>query len=209
MSAVSLALSVPVCSFRKPYAREFLETERMPPPSTVYGLLLSLVGEEDRYRHVGTAVAIAVTRMPAVSVVLRTVWRIKYKDVPLGTGSNRRPDYQEILTGLQIAVWVEEGPLAHRLAHAAKDPSTISRHGALSLGESRDLVDDVRFNPRWEGTTGRWLSQDPEGEHPLPVWVDHVGSKGTNWRQFRIVEGPLTEPEVADTRWISIEPPGS
>ena len=47
MEAISLMVSVPFCSFRKPYAREFFETERIPPPATVYGFLLSLIGEED------------------------------------------------------------------------------------------------------------------------------------------------------------------
>jgi CRISPR-associated protein Cas5t len=207
MSAISLRVSVPVCSFRRPYSREFLESERIPPPSTVYGFILSLVGEENRYSYIGTEVAIAITRTPSVSLVLRTVWRVKNRKAPPGIGENRRPDYQEILTDLQIAVWVADGPLANRLERAAKDPTSVSRYGGLSLGESRDLVDEVCFNPVWNGSTGRWLTRDNEGNYPLPVWVDHVGSKGTNWQQFRIVERPLTEPPRVDPRWILIEPP--
>jgi CRISPR-associated Cas5-like protein len=40
LEAISLMESVPVSSFRKPYAREFFEIERIPPPATVYGFLL-------------------------------------------------------------------------------------------------------------------------------------------------------------------------
>ena len=52
---------------------------------------------------------------------------------------------------------------------------------------------------------GYWLVRDPEGDLPLPVWVDHVGSKGTVWRQFRLEEGLLETPPENDERWITIE----
>ena len=105
MDAISLLVSVPICSFRKPYAREFFETERIPPPATVYGFLLSLVGEEDRHAYVGTRLAMAMVEEPSVSTILRTTWRIKSK-LPPGIGNNKKPDYQEVLTGLQVYVCV-------------------------------------------------------------------------------------------------------
>ena len=37
-------VTVPVACFRKGLAREYLETEPLPPPATCYGFLLSLVG---------------------------------------------------------------------------------------------------------------------------------------------------------------------
>ena len=42
---IGLYVTVPVACFRKGLAREYLETEPLPPPSTCYGFLLSLVGE--------------------------------------------------------------------------------------------------------------------------------------------------------------------
>ena len=53
---LALKVSVPVACFRKGFAREFWETEELPPPATCYGFLLSLVGERDRRRHVGVRV---------------------------------------------------------------------------------------------------------------------------------------------------------
>ncbi len=206
MTTVSLRVSVPFCSFRKPYAREFLETERLPPPSTVYGFLLSLVGEEDRYAYIGTKLAVAIVKRPAVSMVLRTAWRVKNKKAPPGTGNNKRPDYQEILSGLVLGVWVAGGPLADRLTAAAKRRELIERFGGLSLGESRDLIDEIRFQPDWTGT-GLWLVAEETGEHALSVWVDHVGSKGTRWGQIRLLESLLSEPPLDDPRWVSISPP--
>jgi CRISPR-associated protein Cas5t len=206
MSEISMKIVVPVCSFRRPYAREFLETERVPSPATVYGFLLSLVGEEDRHVHIGTRLALSVTAVPRVSRVLRTAWRVKKSNVGPGIGSNRRPDYQEILTGLECGVWVWKGDLAERLCRVRDDPSSMTRYGGLSLGESRDLVDEVSFDPQWTPSSGRWLFREPQGHYPLPVWVDHVGSKGTHLQQFSVMDAPLTDPPAGDQRWITIEP---
>lgn len=206
MNSVSMKISVPVCSFRKPYAREYLETERFPPPSTVYGFLLSLVGEEDRNRYISTRLAIALTKEPEVSKVLRTTWRIKNRNNAPGMGSNRRPDYQELLTGLELFVWVYKGKLAKQLLSAGSAPEKVDRYGGLCLGESRDLVNDVIFSPGCKNRVGAWLVRDKHGHYPLPVWVDHVGSKNTNWGQFTIKKAPLNEPEADSFHWIEIAP---
>lgn len=203
-TGVSLLVTVPVCSFRKGYAREYLETEQIPPPSTIYGFLLSLVGEESRYKYVGTRLAFAVLQRPELSITLRTTWRMKNKTLPSGVGNNRSPDYQEILTGLQIAIWVLSGPLADRIYLANKMPSDVSRYGGLSLGESRDLVNDIVWFPQWPQGEGYWIVHDPQGDMPLPVWVDHVGSKGTVWKQFRLQQQRLEVPPTEDARWIPI-----
>lgn len=202
---VNLLVTVPVCSFRKGFAREYLETEQAPPPSTVYGFLLSLVGEEDQNIYLGSHIAYALLRKPELSVVLRTAWRIKDKKTPMGVGVNRRPDYQEILTDLTVGIWIDEGELADRIKELQTKPEGVKRYGGLSLGESRDLVNDILWFPKWPQERGYWLVRDPEGNLPLPVWVDHVGSKGTVWRQFRLEEGILETPPENDERWITIE----
>jgi CRISPR-associated protein Cas5t len=204
MDAISMLVSVPVCSFRKPYAREFFETERLPPPATVYGFLLSLVGEEDREAYLGTKLALAVVEEPAVSTVLRTTWRIKIKKSPPGTGNNRKPDYQEILTGLKLYICVGDCPLLERLRVSVLSNQQINRFGGLSLGESRDLVNDLAFNPQLAGRSGKWLVNNPKGKIPLPVWVDHVGSKGTIWKQMETQIERLQVPPPEDPRWIAI-----
>lgn len=201
----SLYLSAPVCSFRKGYAREYLETEEIPPPSTIYGFLLSLVGEEDRYKYLETEIAYALLSKPELSVVLRTVWRIKdNKKLKPGIGQNRRPDYQEILTGLEMVIFIREGELATRIADTGNNPHQTLRFGGLSLGESHDLINDVIWNPDLSGMKGRWLTGDHEGEYTLPVWVDHVGSKNTVWRQFSLLDETIQESGVAPRRWIKI-----
>ena len=205
---VSLLITIPVCSFRKGYAREYLESEDAPPPSTVYGFLLSMVGEEDRYKYMGTHIALAFLKKPEKSIIIRTTWRMKNKSLPLGVGNNRSPDYQEILTGLTLAVWVNKGELAERIKAVQTKSERVERYGGLSLGESRDLVNDILWFPKWPQERGYWLIRDSQGELPLPVWVDHVGSKGTVWRQFRMEEGILETPPENDDRWITIEKTG-
>ncbi len=109
MEAVGLYVSVPVACFRVPRAREYFETFPCPPPATAYGMLLSLVGEVDRRAHEGAEIAIAMLSEPEYSTVLRTMWRVRFGNVPLGLGSNRRPDFQELLTNVRLAVWVRRG----------------------------------------------------------------------------------------------------
>ena len=131
-------VTVPIACFRKGLAREYLETELLPPPATCYGFLLSLVGETDRLAHVGCRVASVLLNKPLTSVVLRTVWRVKKKMVPLGSSGNARPDYQQLLTDVRLVVWVDSsgeaaGRLEDRVRTALTSPVSITRFGGLSL----------------------------------------------------------------------------
>ncbi len=222
MSSIGLAVEVPVASFRMPYAREYAESYELPPPATVYGMLLSLVGETDRHRHVGARVAIARPSAkgcpePERSVVLRTFRRIKKK--PVSDSTNARPDFQEVLTGLCLTIWVdseaESGQrptLVDRIKDAFRFPNTVERFGGLSLGESRDLVDSVFLLSEQPphgtqysaGTPCVWLRRDEIGPLTMPYWVDHVGSAKTLWASYRLTEGSLAEPD-ADC-WTEITP---
>jgi CRISPR-associated protein Cas5t len=192
-------VTVPVACFRKGLAREYLETEPLPPPATCYGFLLSLVGETQRRRHVGVRVAPVLLGKPPTSVVLRTVWRVKR--TPLGSPGNTRPDYQQLLTGVELVVWLDssgegETPtLEERVLAALANPAGVSRFGGLSLGESTHLVDQISLVERAKlgDRTGRAFLLAPKGRLTLPVWVDHVGSAGT-----RYVTGDLVERAVAD-----------
>lgn len=214
MDALRLYVSVPVASFRVAQAREYWETYPLPPPATVYGMLLSLVGEENRLVHAGAEVAVALLSDPARSVVLRTLWRLKDKKSAPGIGSNKRPDFQELLSDVRLSVWVRRGkdekaesPLFDRLTAALASPADVNRFGGLSLGESTMLVDEVR---RWNGrdqSEGRLLRQDDDGDLSLPVWPDHVGSINTRWAQFKLAEfGPLPDPPP-DNAWTAVRPP--
>src|SRR5690349_3882108 len=102
-----LRVTIPVACFRKGFAREYWETEELPPPATCYGFLLSLVGERDRRRHVGVRICPALVSKPERSAVLRTLWRVKDRKTPLGAGTNVRPDFQELLTNVRLVIWLD------------------------------------------------------------------------------------------------------
>lgn len=181
---LGLRISVPIACWRKGHAREYLETESLPPPATCYGFLLALVGEEDRQRHIGARVTAGIVTAGQVSVVLRTLWRIKVRTAPPGTANNLRPDFQQLVTGSELVVWVDRGDehdepaLEDRVRQALRDPTSVERFGGLSLGESTHLVDtiaEVQDDP----PEADLFCLAPQGRLSLPVWVDHVGSAGT------------------------------
>ena len=197
---LGLYVHVPVASFRKGLAREYLETELIPPPSTCYGFLLSLVGETDRRRHIGTRVVPQIIGRPDLSVVLRTVWRVKSK--PLGSSGNTRPDYQQLLTDIRLVIWLdssaeqsvkETSTLEDRVLDALEPDrrGKVQRFGGLSLGESTHLVNEVlpleraRTADDWSNRipqeTGDAFVLSQDGRFTLPVLVDHVGSVGTRY----------------------------
>lgn len=196
-------VSVPIACFRKGLAREYLETEPIPPPATCYGFLLSLVGETKRQRHIGARVSPALIGKPTQSVVLRTVWRVKKK--PLGSPGNTRPDYQQLLSGIEMVMWLDsseelnESPGLEDRVRGALDPhqrGAITRFGGLSLGESTHLVDIVKeFGPSPE-QMGNFYLLAPRGRLTLPVWVDHVGSAGTRYVTGNLIFSSLMPPAL-------------
>ena len=195
-------VTVPVACFRKGLAREYLESDEIPPPATCYGFLLSLIGETDRKRHCGVRVTPALIGTPEASVVLRTVWRVKNR--PLGSAGNSRPDYQQLLTGVELVIWLDssdessDGASLEHCVAAALDRQTrtrISRFGGLSLGESTHLVDQVSIFNGETNDLGRCFIVNETGRITLPVWVDHVGSAGTNYATGDMTEMPLVPPD--------------
>ncbi len=186
---IGVRVTVPIACWRKGHAREYLETESIPPPATCYGALLSLVGETDGARHAGVRISVGVVCAPEKSVVLRSLWQIKDRGTPQGVGQNAGPDYQELLTGSVLLLWCDSsgesgtGPhLAQRVIQALTAPASISRFGGWSLGESTHLVNDA--NLIQEGETpgpSRSFLLDPAGDLTLPARVDHVGAAGTSY----------------------------
>jgi CRISPR-associated protein Cas5t len=193
-------VTVPVACFRKGLAREYLETEPLPPPATCYGFLLSLVGETDRRAHVGCRVAPVLLNEPEISVVLRTMWRVK--KAPLGSPGNTRPDYQQLLTDVRLVVWLDSSEergakLEERVRGALAAPAGVSRFGGLSLGESTHMVDEVCLFDRVSArlpNEGRAFLTATKGRMTLPVWVDHVGSAGTRYATGNFEKLPLVSP---------------
>jgi CRISPR-associated protein Cas5t len=205
---IALKVEVPIACFRQSRAREYIETYPVPPPSTVYGMLLSLVGEVDRYKHCGVKLAIALVSSPEKSTVIRTFHRFKTKNIH--DSRNTKPDYQELLTNIEFVVCVNaevdkaEPNLAQRLQQAFANPASINRFGGLCLGESRDLVNDVTLlAENYYPESLRWLVRDENGFLTLPYWVDHVGSLKTRSLRYDLRESQISQPP--DLSWTSVQ----
>lgn len=192
---ISLAVSVPIACWRKGAARELLETELLPPPSTCYGMLLSLVGEVDRDRHIGARVTSGIETLAPVSTVLRSLWRVKTRKLAPGVGNNASPDFQQLITNAEVVIVLESGgeaarpTLEERVAMALARPETVTRFGGLSLGESTHLVNDVSGmqNASWPRSYQVFVTA-PDGDTTLPVWVDHVGASKTAYAVGQLME---------------------
>lgn len=186
---IAVRVTVPIACWRKGHSRELLETELLPPPSTCYGFLLSLVGETERARHRGARVTAGLLNAPSKSTVLRTLWQIKDAGAPQGNGQNAGPDFQQLLAGAQLVVWCDSAdePGGHETLEAKVEgglarPESVERFGGLSLGESTHLVNDVNLLADATAPDGcRAFVAEVNGTLTLPVWVDHVGSLGTQY----------------------------
>ncbi|MBE7413651.1 MAG: type I-MYXAN CRISPR-associated protein Cas5/Cmx5/DevS [Leptospiraceae bacterium] len=209
--SICLFVSVPIACFRAPYARTYAESLPVPAPSTVYGMLLSMIGEKNRDVYKGAKIAIALLSEPERSTVLRKMWRVKTVKAGPGIGNNATPDFQELLTRTELLVWLKKGneqseiSLKEKIDSAIRNPKTISRFGSLCLGESTHLVDEIRFIKDTDKREFQLLNPVEQGQISLPIWVDHVGSFNTRWMQFNL-DKERTFEDITDDSFIMITP---
>lgn len=195
---IALHIEVPYASFRKSYARSFAETYPFPPPATVYGMLLSLVGERLRARHAGVQLAFAYARQPQVATTLRKLSRFKYGVPSKQSKLGNAPDFVETLCGIDFICWVDSSAesqnagdarrgdgrtLEARLVEALHHPERVDRTGIVCLGLSDDAVNEISLVDSVAGKW-HWLTPCEDGQIELPVWVDHVGSIHTRWQRY-------------------------
>lgn len=230
---ITLRVEVPYASFRKSYARSFAESYPLPPPATIYGMLLSLVGERFRSRHEGVRLAFAFkcyrerdnrkdcgedggACLPHIATTLRKLSRYKYgvpgKQAKLGNA----PDFIESLCNIEFLCWLDSSlekdagrNLEARITEAIELPDKVDRYGLLCLGLSDDAVNDLSICRQIENEWHR-LIPSHTGSMELPVWVDHVGSAKTRWNRFHLEPIPKTlfsSPGDDDWQWTEIIAP--
>lgn len=214
-----LRVDVPITGLRPMWAREYQETYPAPPPSTVYGMLLSLVGVEraDKNMYTNLRIAIALAENTKDSFwqrrekgrVFRKFRRVAQAKNNADPLADRRPDYQELLLGLEFWLWIDDSQTSHSLCgeiRKALDPerrSEIVRHGALCLGESSHMVNEVtKDRPRGRGC---FVAPSDKGVLSMPVWSDHKEDRPTVLN-FEIREPKeLTDSPPSDC-WIAVAP---
>lgn len=212
----TLYVEVPYASFRKSYARSFAETYPLPPPATVYGMLLSLVGERFRRRHAGVRLAFAYkcrkqnerceeACLPHVAMTLRKLSRFKYGTI--STEAKRKtlkPDFIETLCGIEFLCWVDSSNEDGGRADAADDGGR--RAGALTLEERIVAALESPESVDRYGVLSLGLSDDAVNDVRLR---DQVGDQ---WHRLLpsdtgTMELPVWVDHVgaADTRWQRYE----
>lgn len=212
---IALHIEVPYASFRKSYARSFAETYPFPPPATVYGMLLSYVGEYFRSSHIGVKLAFAYKQQPKIATTLRKLSRYKYGVASKQSKVGNAPDYIETLCNIEFICWVDSSSekkqkgrsLEQRLVEAIQSPEQITRRGLVCLGLSDDTVNDVSLLTSNEGQW-HWLNPSNTGQIELPIWVDHVGSYHTRWQRYDFEESPsLIDNTPSLDKFIEINDP--
>lgn len=215
---VKLRVEVPYASFRKSFARSFAETYPLPPPATVYGMLLSLVGERFRRRHEGVRLAFAYKRVPQIATTLRKLSRFKYGVPSKQSKLGNAPDFVETLCGIEFLCWIDSAEekfaselptLESRIVESLNEPDSVDRYGVLCLGLSDDAVNDVSLCQKADGQWQRLRPSDI-GTVELPIWVDHVGAVKTRWQRYDLepVAKPLSgNPGDGDWQWTQIIAP--
>jgi CRISPR-associated protein Cas5t len=189
---VSLFVEVPFCAFRPYASREYQDTYPVPPPSAVYGMLLSMVGvqREEKSLHCGVEMALAVEKLPQRAKVFRKLRRGK-------TLEDLRPDYQDLLLDVRLWIWLRDAhdratvSLPTKITQALASPASLRRSGGLSLGESSYLVDTISIKEPPE-SEGIFLQPNDAGFYSLPVWVDHQDASRTQLRRFALVTQTLS-----------------
>jgi CRISPR-associated protein Cas5t len=204
----TLYLECPCTSFPRSFARDYKETYLYPPPSTIYGFLLSLVGEEDLTVHLGVKLAIGlIGDEPPISRIVRKQRHHKFSKTHMGIyppSQFSKPNFQELLTDLKVVLRLdssgESAPvkLDERVAIALSSPEQINRFGGLSLGESWALINGIRTYRPEDGDIG-WLVKDNRGLIGLPIWIDRTTTQGT-FQRFSLGD-------FSNDCWVKIDPP--
>ncbi|HSK71146.1 MAG TPA: CRISPR-associated protein Cas5 [Pyrinomonadaceae bacterium] len=216
---ITVYVEVPFASFRKSFARSFAETYSLPPPSTIYGMLLSLVGEHFRKRHEGVKLAFAYKQMPKIATTVRKLSRYKYGIPSKQSSLGNAPDFVETLCGIEFLCWIDsseekldgEGKLKgetleQRILTALKNPQEITRKGIICLGLSDDAVNDISL---CQEVKGRWFKYFSDENLDYPII-----EKAEEDKWYRLLpndKGSLELPVWADhvrgfdTRWQRYE----
>lgn len=184
----TLYIDCPCTSFPRSFARDYKETYLYPPPSTIYGFLLSLVGEVDLTTHLGVKLAMGIIGgKPPISRILRKQRHHKFSKTHIGTypsSKYSKPNFQELLTDIKVVIGLDSSQesaqikLNERIAIALTSPEQINRFGGLSLGESWALINGMRFYREADGEID-WLVKDCRGLISLPVWINRQNQRGT------------------------------
>jgi CRISPR-associated protein Cas5t len=154
---IQLYIEAPVASFPRKFAHDYRETYLYPPLTTVFGCILSFIGELDITAYPIDSIDIGViNKYPAISSVcvkqrnnayMPGGKHAKTREKSYSTGVYpaslySKPNIKEIVVGTKIVAQINNEPLAARFLYSLH--SGCDRFGILSLGESSAMVNCIR-----------------------------------------------------------------
>ncbi len=150
-----------MAGFRPRWAREYQESFPAPPPSTVFGMLLSLIGterdEKEKFKDVQLSIAIAESSYDNGAIGRTKIFR-KFRRVPQSPKEpdrsnteehkqweqrdylGRRPDYQELVLWLKFWVWVRDADEKDEQVGENADRIVQNIRNALDPGTRGSIV---------------------------------------------------------------------
>jgi CRISPR-associated protein Cas5t len=154
---IQLYIDVPIASFPRKFAHDYRETYLYPPVTTVFGCILSFVGEIDMCAYPIDSLEVGVinkhTEISSVCIRQRNFSytpggkhaKVQQRSYPPGVYPSQfysKPNIKELVVGTKIVVRINNEPLAARVCHAIH--SGCDRFGILSLGDSSAIVNCIR-----------------------------------------------------------------
>ena len=169
---IQLYIDAPVASFPRRFAHDYRESYRYPPLTTVFGCILSFIGELDITAYPIDSVDVGViNKYPAISSICVKQRNFPYmpggkhaktreKSYPPGVYPSSlysKPNIKEIVFGTKIVAQINNESLAARVCYSLH--SGGDRFGVLSLGESSAIVNCIREYRPEDGDIF-WLPQN-------------------------------------------------
>jgi CRISPR-associated protein Cas5t len=128
--------------YRKPLSRAVQESYPFPPPATVFGSLMSFLGEMDPLKYLPCSIGIAYT-VANKATVLYTQHKFKTVGIPIGTESNKRPMLRDILSFQEVYIILDSESQLCKDVLKYLDKPTQDRLGSWSMGESHNLINSI------------------------------------------------------------------
>ncbi len=215
MRRICLFIDIPIAGYRPNWSRFYQDTYPVPPHSTLYGLLLSLLGveREEKDRYLGIRLAIVIQEHAKISKIFRKFRRIAQSrdKEKVDLLADRRPDYQELVLWQKLWLWIENGECKENFTEAicrALSPNTrgqIQRSGALSLGESSHMINEISLLEKPIGE-GFFVMEDNTGMLTMPIYVDHKDQKNprTAVKVFKVADKKRNVNDIPPSAFINI-----
>jgi CRISPR-associated protein Cas5t len=154
---IQIYIEAPFASFPRRFAHDYRETYLYPPLTTIFGCILSLIGELDITVYPMNSIDVGViNKYPAISSVcvkqrnnayMPRGKHAKIREKSYSTGVYpaslySKPNIKEIVVGTKIVAQINNEPLAAKVLYSLH--SGCDRFGILSLGESSAMVNCIR-----------------------------------------------------------------